>query len=72
MKEIVRIVVLIIDYYVFNVKFKLLRESVIPENADDEIWLKLYVFRNVQINVIGDAHHCDPSTIFIIKTSNYS
>ena len=44
--------------------FRLLRKSVIPDNADDEIWLKLNVFRNVQINVIGDAHHCNLSTTF--------
>ena len=49
------------------------RESVIPENADDEIWLKLYVFRNVQINVIGDAYHCDPSTtLYSYFTYTYS
>ena len=49
-------------YDVYNLKFKLLRESVIPEIADDEIWLNLYVFRNVQINIIGDAYHCGPNT----------
>ena len=51
-------------YDAFNMKFRLSRESVIPDNADDEIWLKLNVFRNVKINVIGDAYHCDLSTTF--------
>ena len=32
------------------------------QNTDDEIWLNLYVFRNVQINIIGDAYHCGPNT----------
>ena len=42
-------------YDVLNIKLRLLRESVIPDNAEDEIWLKLNVFRNVRINLIGDA-----------------
>ena len=55
-------IIICLIYDVFNVKFKLLRESVIPENADDEIWLNLYVFRNVQINISEDAYHCGPNT----------
>ena len=54
-------------YDVFDIKFRLLKESVIPDNTDDEIWInqiKLNVFRNVQINVIGDAYHCDPGINF--------
>ena len=32
------------------------------QNTDDEIWLNLYVFRNVQINISEDAYHCGPNT----------